>query len=75
MYEGEELDMDRAECRAQDAKFPGPQILGLRIFCHDRRRDEEMIRAYIRNLELADQQLVELKISAVPKSQHSSYVP
>jgi putative transposase len=37
-------------------------------------RDEEMIRAYIRNQELADQQLdqLELKISAAPKSNQSS---
>ena len=25
-----------AECRTQDAEFPRPQILGARIFCHDR---------------------------------------
>jgi hypothetical protein len=33
-------------------------------------RDEEMIRAYIKNQEIADQQLdqLELKISATPKS-------
>src|SRR6201993_2827926 len=36
-HEREEFDMDRAECRTQDEKFPGPQILGSRIFCHDRR--------------------------------------
>ena len=37
-------------------------------------RDEEMIRAYIKNQELADQQLdqFELKISAVPKSKQPS---
>ena len=37
-------------------------------------RDEEVIRAYIRNQELADQQLdqLELKISAAPKSNQSS---
>ena len=37
-------------------------------------RDEETIRAYIRNQELADQQLdqLELKISAAPKSNKSS---
>jgi putative transposase len=36
--------------------------------------DEEVIRAYIRNQELADQQLdqLELKISAAPKSNQSS---
>jgi putative transposase len=31
------IDMDRAECRTQDAEFSRPQILGARIFCHDRR--------------------------------------
>ena len=37
-------------------------------------RDEEVIRAYIRNQELADQQLdqFELKISAAQKSNQSS---
>src|SRR6476660_5992624 len=36
VHEGEELDMDRAECRTQDAEFSRPQILGARILCHDR---------------------------------------
>ncbi|MBV9530496.1 MAG: IS200/IS605 family transposase, partial [Bradyrhizobium sp.] len=37
-------------------------------------RDEEVIRAYIRNQEIADQQLdqLELKISAAPKSNNPS---
>jgi putative transposase len=37
-------------------------------------RDEKMIRAYIRNQDVADQQLeqFELKISAAPKSNQSS---
>ena len=35
VHEREEFDMDRAECRTQDAQFPGSQILGSRIFCHD----------------------------------------
>ena len=37
-------------------------------------RDEEVIRAYIRNQELADQQLdqLELKISTAPKSNKPS---
>ena len=62
------------KCRRQDEKFPGPQIPGSRIFCPTVGRDEEMIRAYIRNQELADQQLdqLELKISAAPKSKQSS---
>ena len=37
IHEREEFDMDRAECRTQDAEFSGPQILGARILCHDRR--------------------------------------
>ena len=36
VFEREEFDMDRAECRTQDAQFPGSQILGSQIFCHDR---------------------------------------
>src|ERR1700751_5472400 len=31
--------MDRAECRTQDAEFSGPQILGSRVLCHDRRSE------------------------------------
>ena len=40
-------------------------------------RGEEVIRAYIRNQELADQQLdhLELKISAAPKSNQSPNIP
>ena len=40
-------------------------------------RDEEMIRAYIKSQEMADQQLdqLELKISAAPKSNQSSKHP
>ena len=66
--------MDRAECRTQDAKFSGPQILGPRIFVTTVGRDEEMIRAYIKSQEMADQQMdkLELKISAAPKSNQSS---
>jgi hypothetical protein len=66
IHEGEESDMDRAECRTQDAEFPGPQILGMGYFVTTVGRDGEVIRAYIRNQELADQQLeqFELQISA-----------
>ena len=37
-------------------------------------RDEEMIRAYIKSQEMADQQMdqLEFKISAAPKSNQSS---
>ena len=30
------FDMDRTECRTEDAEFSRPQILGARILCHDR---------------------------------------
>ena len=36
IHEREEFDMDRAECRTQDAKISGAQVLGARILCHDR---------------------------------------
>src|ERR1700692_624381 len=36
IHEREEFDMDRAECRTQDAEFSGPQILGAGVLCHDR---------------------------------------
>jgi len=36
VHEREELDMDSAECRTQDAEFSRPQILSARILCHDR---------------------------------------
>ena len=40
-------------------------------------RDAEMIRAYIKNQEMADQQLdqLELKISATPKSNRCPNIP
>lgn len=40
-------------------------------------RDEETIRAYVRNQELADQELdqLELKISAAPKSKQYPNIP
>jgi hypothetical protein len=66
--------MDRAECRTQDTEFSRPQILGAGYFVTTVGRDEEVIRAYIRNQELADQPLdqLELKISTAPKSKQSS---
>lgn len=65
--------MDRAECRTEDAEFSRPQILGAGIFVTTVGRNEEVIRAYIRNQELADQQLdqLELKISAQKSNQSS----
>ena len=34
IHEREEFDIDRAECRTQDAEFLGPQILGTGVLCH-----------------------------------------
>ena len=36
-YKREELDLDRAECRTQNAEFSWPQILGSWVLCHDHR--------------------------------------
>jgi hypothetical protein len=36
IHEREELDLDRAKCRTQDAEFSRPQILGAQIFRDDR---------------------------------------
>jgi hypothetical protein len=43
-------------------EFSGPQILGERLLRFDRRADEEMIRAYIRNQEMADKQLDQMQL-------------
>ena len=73
IHEREEFDMDRAECRTEDAKFSGPQILGTRILCYDGRAGRGSDQDLLRNQELADQELdqLELKISAAPKSNQS----
>jgi len=54
--------------------FLGHKFWALGYFVTTVGRDEEVIRAYIRNQELADQQLdqLELKISAAQKSNQSS---
>src|SRR6516165_5733124 len=57
--------------------FLGHKFWALGYFVTTIGRDEEVIRAYIRNQELADQQLdqLELKISAAPKSNKPSQDP
>src|SRR4029077_5176642 len=66
IHEREEFDMDRAECRTQDAKFSGPQILGAGILCHDGWPGRGSDPGLHQKPELADRQLeqFELKISA-----------
>jgi hypothetical protein len=60
--EREELDLDCAECGTQGAEFSGPQILGEGYFVSTVGRNEAMIRAYIRNQEMADKQLDQLQL-------------
>ena len=54
--------------------FTGHKFWARGYFVSTVGRDEDTIRAYIKNQELADQQLdqMELKISAAPKSNQSS---
>ena len=59
--EREELDLDCAECGTQAAEFSGSQILGEGVLSTVG-RNEEMIRAYIRNQEIADKQLDQLQL-------------
>jgi hypothetical protein len=72
VHEREEFDMDRAERKMRN--FLGHKFWARGYFVTTVGRDEEVIRAYIRNQELADQQLdqLELKVSAAPKSNQSS---
>jgi putative transposase len=58
-------------------KFPGHKFRARGYFLTTVGRDEEMIRAYIRNQELADRQLeqFQLKISAAPKSNNRPNIP
>ena len=57
--------------------FLGNKFWARRYFVTTVGRDDEVIRAYIRNQELADQQLdqLELKISAAQKSNQSPNIP
>ena len=66
------------EALAHHAEFSWPQILGARVlFVTTVGRDEEVIRAYIRNQELADRQLeqFELKISAAQNPINRPNIP
>jgi hypothetical protein len=58
--EREKLYLGRAERGTQAAEFSGPQILG-EGFVSTVGRDEETIRAYIRNQEMADKQLDQMQ--------------
>ena len=60
--EREKLNLDCAECRTQAAEFSGSQILDEGYFVSTVERNEEMIRTYIRNQEVADKQLDQLQL-------------
>ena len=60
--EREKLDLDCAERGTQAAQFSGPQILGEGDFVSTYERDEETIRTYIKNQEMADKQLDQLQL-------------
>ena len=62
--EREKLDLDCAECGTQAAQFSWPQILGEGLFRFVG-RDEETIRTYIKNQEIADKQLDQLQLKLV----------
>jgi putative transposase len=64
------LNHARADVERKMLNFLGHKFWARGYFVTIVGRDEEVIRAYIRNQELADQQLdqLELKISAAPES-------
>ena len=56
--------------------FCRPAFLGARLFCVNRRSDEEVIRAYIRNREKEDQCLGQLQLcNDLPPLRWSSAQP
>jgi hypothetical protein len=78
IHEREEFDMDRAECVERKMRnFMGHKFWALGYFVTTVGRDEEVIRAYIRNQELADRQLeqFELKISAAQNPINRPNIP
>jgi hypothetical protein len=72
--EREEFDLDCAECGTQAAEFSGSQILGEGVVSTVG-RNEEMIRAYIRNQEMAEVGLAAIEARVLMKSHLSSQNP
>ena len=58
----EELDLDCAECGRQLRNFLGHKLWARGYFVSTVGRDEETIRTYIRNQEMADKQLDQLQL-------------
>jgi hypothetical protein len=59
--EGAVFDQDRAERGAESAQLSWPQVLGQGYFVSTVGRDEQMIRSYIKNQEMAGQQFDQLQ--------------
>jgi hypothetical protein len=72
--EREEFDLDCAECGTQAAEFSGSQILGEGVVSTVG-RNEEMIRAYIRNQEIAGVGSAAIEARVLMKSHLSSQNP
>ena len=62
VLEREKLDLDCAECGTQAAHFLGHKFWAKGYFVSTVGRDEEMIRTYITNQEIADKQLDQLQL-------------
>ena len=69
-----EFDLDCAECGTQAAEFSGSQILGEGVVSTVG-RNEEMIRAYIRNQEMAGVGSAAIEARVLMKSHLSSQNP
>jgi len=62
LHQGQELDLDRAECRAKGEELHRHKFWAGGYFVSTVGRDEETIRAYIRNQELQDRQMDQLTL-------------
>ena len=72
--EREEFGLDCGECGTQAAEFSGSQILGEGVVSTVG-RNEEMIRAYIRNQEMAGVGSAAIEARVLMKSHLSSQNP
>ena len=70
-----EIGLDCGECGTQAAECSGSQILGEGYFVSTVGRNEEMIRAYIRNQEIAGVGSAAIEARVLMKSHLSSQNP
>jgi len=73
--EREEFGLDCGECGTQAAECSGSHILGEGYFVSTVGRNEEMIRAYIRNQEIAGIGSAAIEARVLMKSHLSSQNP